>query len=61
MRTKTTMITNKKLGRRRPKRTPYEEPIRRDRSPKKQPPKITGQKRLKKQSEKAALRGERCP
>ena len=32
-RTKTTMITNKKLGRRRPKRMPYEEPIRRDRSP----------------------------
>ena len=33
MRTKTTMITNKKLGRRRPKRMPYEEPIRRDGSP----------------------------
>ena len=33
MRTKTTMITNKKLGRRRPKRVPYKEPIRRDRSP----------------------------
>ena len=32
MRTKTTMITNKKLGRRRPKRMPHEEPIRRDRS-----------------------------
>ena len=30
MRTKTTMIMNKKLGRRRPKRTPYKEPIRRD-------------------------------
>ena len=30
MRTKTTMIMNKKLGRRRPKRMPYEEPIRRD-------------------------------
>ena len=27
MRTKTTMITNKKWGRRRPKRIPYEEPI----------------------------------
>ena len=33
VRTKTTMIMNKKLGRRRPKRMPYEEPIRRDRSP----------------------------
>ena len=33
MRTKTTMIINKKLGRRRPKRMPYEEPIGRDRSP----------------------------
>ena len=33
MRTKTTMITNKKLGRRRPKRLPYEEPIRREGSP----------------------------
>ena len=32
MRTKTTMITNKKLGRRRPKRMPYEEPTGRDRS-----------------------------
>ena len=31
-RTKTTMITNKKLGRRRPKRMPYEEPVERDRS-----------------------------
>ena len=30
MRTKTTMITNKKLGRRRSKRMPYEEKIRRD-------------------------------
>ena len=30
MRTKTTIIMNKKLGRRRPKRMPYEEPIRRD-------------------------------
>ena len=30
MRTKTTMIMNKKLGRRRPKRMPYEELIRRD-------------------------------
>ena len=30
MRTKTTMIMNKKLGRRRPKRMPYKEPIRRD-------------------------------
>ena len=30
MRTKTTMIMNKKLGSRRPKRMPYEEPIRRD-------------------------------
>ena len=30
MRTKTTMITKKKLGRRRPKRMPYEEPIGRD-------------------------------
>ena len=30
MRTKTTMITKKKLGRRRPKRMPYEELIRRD-------------------------------
>ena len=29
-RTKTTMITNKKLGRRRPKRMPHEEPIERD-------------------------------
>ena len=33
MRTKTTMITNKKLGRRRPKRLPYEEPMRREGSP----------------------------
>ena len=33
LRTKTTMIMNKKLGRRRPKRMPYEEPIGRDRSP----------------------------
>ena len=31
-RTKTTMITNKKLGRRRPKRMPHEEPVERDRS-----------------------------
>ena len=31
--TKTTMIMNKKRGRRRPKRIPYEEPIGRDRSP----------------------------
>ena len=30
-------------------------------SAKKQPPKRTGQKRPKKQPEKAALRGERCP
>ena len=30
---KKTMITNKKLGRRSPKRMPYEEPIGRDRSP----------------------------
>ena len=30
MRTKTTMITNKRLGRRRPKRMPYKEPVRRD-------------------------------
>ena len=33
MRTKTTVIMNKKLGRRRPKRMPYEEPIGRDGSP----------------------------
>ena len=32
VRTKTTMITNKKLGRRRPKRMAHEEPMRRDRS-----------------------------
>ena len=32
MRTKTTMIINKKLGRKRPKRMPYEEPIGRDES-----------------------------
>ena len=32
MRTKTTMIMNKKLGRRRPLRMPYKEPIGRDRS-----------------------------
>ena len=32
IRTKTTTITNKKLGRRRPKRMPYEEPVGRDRS-----------------------------
>ena len=31
MRTKTTMIMNKKLGRRRPKRMPYEETIGRER------------------------------
>jgi len=30
MRTKTTMIMNKKLGRKRPKRMPYDEPIGRD-------------------------------
>ena len=64
MRTNTTMITNKKLDRRGPKRMPYEEPIGRDRrstSAKKQPQRRTGQKRPKKQPEKAALRGERCP
>ena len=66
MRTKTTMIMNKKLGRtrRRPKRMPYEEPIGRDRdlrSAKSQPPRRTGQKRPKKQPEKATLRGKRCP
>ena len=33
MRTKNTVITKKKLGRRRPKRIPHEEPIERDRSP----------------------------
>ena len=33
MRTKTTMTMNKKLGRRRPKKIPYKEPIRRDRCP----------------------------
>ena len=31
------------------------------RSDRKQPPRRTGQKRPKKQPEKAALRGERCP
>ena len=66
MRTKSTMITNKKLGRTRPQRMPYEEPIGRDRNPaervlKKPPPRRTGQKRPKKQPEKAALRGERGP
>ena len=64
MRTKATMIMNKKLGRRRPKRMPYEEPIGRDRrstSAKKQPQRRTGQKRPKKQTEKATLRGKRCP
>ena len=30
MRTKTTMVTNKKLGRRRPKKMPYKESIKRD-------------------------------
>ena len=30
MRTKTTIITNKKLGRRRPKQMQYEEPIRKE-------------------------------
>ena len=30
-------------------------------SARKQPPRRTGQKRPKKQPEKAALRGERCP
>ena len=34
MRTKNTTITNKRLGRRRPKRMPYEEPTGRDRSSK---------------------------
>ena len=59
MRTKTTMIMNKKLGRRRPKRMPYEGPIGRAlRSAKKPPPRRTGQKRPKKQPEKAALRGK---
>ena len=33
MKTKTTMTMNKKLGRRRPKKIPYKEPIRRDRCP----------------------------
>ena len=31
------------------------------RSDRKQPPRRTGQKRPKKQPEKAAVRGERCP
>ena len=63
MKIKTTMITNKKLDSRRPKRMPYKEPVGRDGSSTecKKQPRRNGQKRPKKQREKAALRAERCP
>ena len=53
------MITNKKLGRRRPKRIPYEEPIGRDRSPKKQPPKKNWAEEAKETARKSSTQGRK--